>query len=77
VVPDCGRDDNRWLPVPFQHHFGDRVAHEVFALFVGPGVTPGVVDRRVQQADVAPTLAGILGLSMPHAEGTALSEVWA
>ena len=76
VVPDCGRDDNRFLPVPFQHHFGDRSAHEIFALFVGPGVTPGVVDRRVQQADIAPTVASVLGLALPDAEGSALTEVW-
>jgi len=77
VVPDCGRDDNQFLPVPYQHHFGDKSAHEIFALFVGPGVRAGVVDRRVQQADVAPTVAGVLGLELPRAEGRALSEVWA
>jgi arylsulfatase A-like enzyme len=77
VVPDCGRDDNPFMPVPYQHHFNSRSAHEVFALFFGAGVARGVrVDRVVQQADVAPTLASVMGLSMPHAEGAALPEVF-
>ena len=77
VVPDCGRDDNRWLPLPYQHHFGDRSAHEIFALFVGPGLRPRIVDRQVQQTDVAATIAALLGVSLPDAEGEPLEEVWA
>ena len=43
VVPDCGRDSNPFADVPCQHHFNSRSAHEIFALFVGPGVPRGAV----------------------------------
>src|SRR5262249_45809202 len=36
IVPDCGRDNNRCMPVPFQHHFNTRSAHEVFVIAAGP-----------------------------------------
>ena len=36
VVPDCGRDSNRAMPVPYQHHFNTRSAHQIFALIAGP-----------------------------------------
>jgi hypothetical protein len=78
VVPDCGRDDNPFVSLPYQHHFNSRSAHEIFALFFGAGIGKGArVDRVVQQADVAPTLAACMGLSTPHAEGAALPEVLA
>lgn len=78
VAPDCGRDDNRLLAVPFQHHFGDRSSREVFAYFRGPGVPRGrVIDRACQQVDVMPTIAAQLGLPKAEAEGSALDEVWA
>ena len=78
VVPDCGRDDNRFAPVPFQHHFNTRSAHELFALFVGPGVKAGqVVDRVTQQVDVAPTIGRLMGFKAAHAEGRILEEVFA
>lgn len=76
VVPDCGRDSNPFLSVPYQHHFGDKSSHEIFALFLGPGIAQGRrVDRLVQQVDVAPTVAAWLGMSMASAEGSVLGEV--
>ena len=36
IVPDCGRDDSPFASVPFQHHFGSRASHEIWALFFGP-----------------------------------------
>jgi hypothetical protein len=77
VAPDCGRDHNRALAVPFQHHFGDAFSREVFAYFRGPGVPRGLrIDRRTQQVDVMPTIAAQLGLSRGEAEGDVLEEVW-
>jgi hypothetical protein len=77
VAPDCGRDNNPFLPVPFQHHFGDRTAHEVFALFTGPGISKGkVVDRKVQQISVAPTIGKIMRFETPFTEGPVLPEVF-
>jgi hypothetical protein len=77
VVPDCGRDSNPFSAVPFQHHFGSRSSHELFALFLGPGIPPRrVVDRTVQQIDVAPTIGRLMGFATPHAEGEVLPEVF-
>ncbi len=75
IVPDCGRDDNRFVAVPYQHHFGTRSAHEIFALFLGPGVAAGqIVDRPVDQISVAATLGALMRCPTPFAEGPVLEE---
>lgn len=77
LVPDCGRDDNPFMDVPCQHHFNSRAAHEIFALFFGPGIPRGkVVDRKCQQVSVTRTLARRMGFDAPHAEGPVLEEVF-
>ncbi len=77
IVPDCGRDTNPFLSVPYQHHFGSRSAHEIFALFVGSGIQLGqIVDRKVSQIDIAPTLARLMGLEANLAEGSVLEEIF-
>jgi len=46
-------------------------------IFAGPGIPATRVQRRVQPADVAPTLAAILGMSPPaSAQGNVLKEVF-
>jgi hypothetical protein len=79
VVPDCGRDSNPFMAVPFQHHTTKSAsAHKIFLLVSGPGVDRGrLVDRLVEQASVAKTVAALMGFPMPFAEGPALSEVFA
>lgn len=78
IVPDCGRDSNPLASVPCQHHFNSRSAHEIFALLVGPGIPAGgVVDRVVQQVDVAPTVGRLLGFRAEYSEGRVLEEVFA
>jgi hypothetical protein len=75
IVPDCGRDNNRLMPVPFQHHFNSRSSHEIFALVLGPGIAQGVtVDRLVQQVDVMPTIGHLMKFETPYAEGCVLEE---
>jgi len=75
VVPDCGRDDNPFISVPCQHHFGSRSSHEIFALFFGRGVPRGrVVDRVVSQAQVAGTVGRLMGMETAHAESAVLEE---
>jgi hypothetical protein len=75
IVPDCGRDNNRLMPVPFQHHFNSRSSHEIFALLLGPGIAQGVtVDRLVQQVDVMPTIGHLMNFETPYAEGCVLEE---
>ena len=77
IVPDCGRDSNRALAVPYQHHFNSRSAHEIFALFFGPGIARGqIVDREVNQISVASTVGRIMNVDTPHTEGPPLEEVF-
>lgn len=78
IVPDCGRDDNPFAPVPFQHHFNSKAAHEIFALFFGPGVARNqVIDMPCRQIAVAPTIARLMNVTPTHTEADALSEVFA
>ena len=43
-------------------------------MLYGAGIRPGSYERAVTPADVAPTLAALLGLAMPQAEGRPLTE---
>ena len=78
VVPDCGRDDNPLMAVPFQHHFGSRSAHEIWALLFGAGIAGNtVVDKTVEQISIAATIGRIMGLETPHVEGPTLTDAFA
>jgi hypothetical protein len=78
VVPDCGRDNNPLVAVPYQHHFNTRSARQVFCVVHGPGIDCGrVVDRPTQQCQVARTVAATMSFAMPYAEGAALDEAFA
>jgi hypothetical protein len=78
VVPDCGRDSNRSMPVPYQHHFNTRSAHEIFAVVAGPRryVPAGAaaVDKEQQQVYVAKTIGQIMGFETPLANNRSLLE---
>ncbi|MDJ0849054.1 MAG: hypothetical protein QNK04_11805 [Myxococcota bacterium] len=75
VVPDCGREDNRFMAVPFQHHFNSRSSREIFALLLGPGVARGRrIDHRVEQTAVTPTLGHLMGIRTPHCDAPVLAE---
>ncbi len=76
VVPDCGRDANPLLSVPFQHHFNTRSAHEIWALMFGPGIVRDrVLDKATDQTEIAATVAALMGFSAHRAEGRVLDEV--
>jgi hypothetical protein len=79
VVPDCGRDNNRTMAVPFQHHFNSRCAHEVFVAAAGPGIArPGSpVDKRRQQIGVAATVGRIMNFPTEHVAEGPLEEMLA
>ncbi|MDH3583036.1 MAG: hypothetical protein OER86_02345 [Phycisphaerae bacterium] len=78
IVPDCGRDSNRYMSVPCQHHFNSKSSREIFALLLGPGVGRGrLVDKSVQQIDIAPTVGRLMGMRTAHVEGSPLAEVMA
>jgi hypothetical protein len=75
IVPDCGRDSNRCMPVPYQHHFN---AHDIFAVVAGPRrYVPHEhlpVDRLQQQTFVARTLGQIMRFDTPLAENRSLLD---
>jgi hypothetical protein len=79
VVPDCGRDNNRAMAVPYQHHFGSRTAHEIFAVIAGPqrfvprSATP--IARVQQQISVAATVGELMGFTPTHADAASLFAV--
>lgn len=76
VVPDCGRDANPLMAVPYQHHFNSRSAHEIFAVVAGPRTPKGrVLDKPVDQTSLAATIGAIMGFKVPAAEGRALAEI--
>jgi hypothetical protein len=76
VVPDCGRDSNRSMPVPYQHHFNSRSSHEIFALIAGPRrfvpQNPVAIDRPQQQIYVAKTIGELMDFETPHAANRSL-----
>ena len=76
ITPDCGRDANPMMGVPYQHHFNSRSSHEVWAVMFGPGIDKGrTYDRAVDQSAVAPTIAALMGFRAGKAEGDVLSAV--
>ena len=75
IVPDCGRDDNALMSVPFQHHFNTKSSHEVFAMLYGPGIGRGqLVDKAVDQTSVTSTVAALMGFDAPSVDGRVLEE---
>jgi hypothetical protein len=76
ITPDCGRDDNGLVNLPYQHHFNSRSAHEVWAVIFGAGIGRGVMDRVVDQSAIAPTIAAAMGFAADRAEGTALDGLF-
>jgi hypothetical protein len=81
IVPDCGRDNNRGMAVPFQHHFNTKSAHQIFAVVAGPSQyvnrasTPVTAPR--QQISVAQTVGQLMGFATPHVEADLLEEALA
>jgi hypothetical protein len=79
VVPDCGRDNNRGMAVPFQHHFNTKSAHDIFAVIAGPRgiLTPGAqpITRKQQQISVAATIGELMGFPTPEVEAPSLLKV--
>jgi hypothetical protein len=77
ITPDCGRDANPLLGVPFQHHFNTASAHETWALILGTGIEKGrTIDRPVDQSAIAPTIAALMGFAAARAEGDVLSGIF-
>ncbi len=78
IVPDCGRDTNGLVDLPFQHHFNTRSSHEIWALIFGKGITQNrVMDAVIDQTALAPTIAALMGFKAERAEGDVLSQLGA
>ena len=64
-------------PVRAMHGSPWRYDTHVPIIFMGPGMKPQRVDRRVHPVDVAPTIAALLGMTPPgSAQGSPLKEVF-
>lgn len=78
IVPDCGRDSNPYMAVPCQHHFNTKSARRIFALLAGPGIERGrVVDKPVDQIQVAATVGRLMQFETAFADGDVLEEALA
>jgi hypothetical protein len=79
VVPDCGRDSNRCVAVPYQHHFGSKSAHEIFAVLAGPKKyvphAAKVYTGKQQQIAVTATVGQLMGVPTPHVDAESLLKV--
>ncbi|MBK6896670.1 MAG: hypothetical protein IPH06_08780 [Alphaproteobacteria bacterium] len=75
IVPDCGRDSNPLMDVPFQHHFNSRSSHEIFAVLYGSGIANNrIVETATDQTSIAPTVAALMGFKAEKSEGVVLKE---
>ena len=64
-------------PVAAMHGSPWRYDSHVPLIFMGPGIRPQAVHRRVHPVDVAPTMAALLGMTPPaSAQGSPLEEVF-
>ncbi|MEO0392898.1 MAG: hypothetical protein AAF213_06605 [Pseudomonadota bacterium] len=73
LVPDCGRDTNALMDVPYQHHFKSKSSFDIWGLLVGPGINRGqVVDTPVEQIDMAATIGQMMGFKTSFGDGTVL-----
>ncbi|TNE30842.1 MAG: hypothetical protein EP349_04805 [Alphaproteobacteria bacterium] len=77
IVPDCGRDSNPLLRIPYQHHFNTRSSHEIFAMFYGTGIQKNMqTNKVVDQSSMAATIGTIMGVKTPQASGHVLEDIF-
>jgi hypothetical protein len=79
IVPDCGRDNNRCMSVPFQHHFNTPGSHQIFTIVAGPEQwVPRSAhnnDRPHQQISVTKTIGKIMGFRAEYAQADSLFQL--
>jgi len=64
-------------PVTGMHGSPWNYDTHVPVIFYGPEISSGITYRRVQPADVAPTLSALMGMSPPaSSQGSVLPEVF-
>ena len=77
IVPDCGRDNNPLMQISCQHHFNSKSAHEIWAMVFGPGIAQGnIVNKPVEQIDIAKTIGQLMGFAPEMAEGEVLADAF-
>ncbi|MDP4938659.1 MAG: ectonucleotide pyrophosphatase/phosphodiesterase [Verrucomicrobiales bacterium] len=69
VVPAVNYGGTHGYPASDPELDGIFIAH-------GPNIKPGTVVDRVSNLDVAPTLARIMGLTLPEVDGRAIEEIF-
>lgn len=78
IAPDCGRDNNRLMDVPFQHHFNSKSSREIFAIVAGPkwlvphSDTPN--PRKLHQISVTSTIGDFMEFPTPHCPAESLKQ---
>jgi hypothetical protein len=76
VAPELGRDGDLAGNGFANHRSGDESCRRVWLVALGAGVPKGAgTERPIQTTDVAPTVAKILGVTMPDCEGRPLPEI--
>src|SRR5258706_92367 len=76
VAPEMGRDGDASGNGFANHRSGDDSCRRLWMLALGPGVPRGLISERpIRTTDVAPTLARVLGFTLPPGEGQALREL--
>jgi len=78
IRPEFGRDDEVTADGHLHHSYGFYSSHRVASIFWGPDFRQGIDRKTVISAlDMAPTLAGLFGVSAVHAQGDVISALFA
>lgn len=73
--PVVRRGDDDFPPVLGNHGHAPRHGGQPLFVATGPDIAPGIDLGRRSMLDEAPTFAALLGVDLPHAEGTVLHEL--
>lgn len=77
VTTDHGRYADGYKHGIGEHGGTDEGSQHMFLFAVGPGIRKGtVIAERVEQIDIAPSAARLLGVSMPAAQGRVLEQLF-
>ncbi len=68
-------DDDEQKPKCATHGHEPDLGHDPIFVARGPGFREGAVIQRAELRDIAPTLAALLGHTLPQAEGQCLSQL--
>ncbi len=77
ILPEFGRDpDGSSTNGFFNHRANEESTRDTWAMALGAGVDqPSIVERAIQQVDLCPTLAALLGCRPLESQGASLPEL--